>query len=95
MMFTATTVSPVILRRERKRASKDDGPPLVPRILRARHILPRRGLLRMTFTATTVSPVILRRERKRASKDDEPPLVPRILRARHILRDGREAASSG
>ena len=39
MSITRTTVSPVILRRERKRASKDDGPPLVPRILRARHIL--------------------------------------------------------
>jgi hypothetical protein len=34
MTFNRTTVSPVILRRERKRASKDDGPPLVPRILR-------------------------------------------------------------
>jgi hypothetical protein len=34
MTFTCADVLPVILRRERKRASKDDGPPLAPRILR-------------------------------------------------------------
>ena len=45
MTFTRTTVSPVILRRERKRASKGDGPPLVPRILRDAC---SRKLLRMT-----------------------------------------------
>jgi len=46
MTFTRTTVSPVILRRERKRASKDDGLPLVPRILRDAAWRP---LLRMTL----------------------------------------------